>query len=298
MGRVIPQRKRKILVKVKDYEDKELILRQMSTHISNFESDVKYKIDKVHTDFCKRALNVTKFSSTTAVMGELGRYPIIYNAWGHSIKYWLRLNNGTRNTVLNEAYKVVLNEKHDWIQSIQYLLCKNGFRNVWLKPNEVNMDSFHKIFKRRLHDQYEQTFFSKLTSSDRLTVLSSMKTEFKRSGYIDKIKSPDIRKTFTRLRIDNNVLNECKFRFNQIISKSCYHCKNTTEGVSHFLLDCDLYKQKREAFYGIVSKTDRSFERLSSPKKLNFILNLDCPVELEGACCKFVQDVYAIRQDM
>lgn len=298
VGRVNPQRMRKILVKVKNYEDKELILRQRSPYISNFESEVKYKIDKVHTDFCKRSLNMTKYSSTTAVMGELGRYPIVYNAWSHSIKYWLRLNAGTKNTVLNEAYQVVLAEKHDWIQSIQYLLCKNGFRNVWLSPNEVNMEHFHKIFKRRLYDQYEQTFFSKLTNSDRLTVLSSMKTEFKRSGYIDKIRSPDIRKTFTRLRIDNNILNDCKFRFKQIISKSCYHCKNVTEGVNHFLLDCDLYKQKREAFYGIVSKIDSSFVQLSSRKKLNFILNLECPVDLQGACCKFVQDIYSIRQDM
>ena len=163
------------------------------------------------------SLNVTKFSSTTAVTGELGRYPIIHNAWGQSIKYWLRLNAGTKNYLLNEAYSLVLDEKHDWIQSIQYLLCKNGFRNVWLSPNEVDMDNFHKIFKRRLYDQHEQTYFSKLTESARYSVLSSLKTEYKRSGYIDKIKSPDIRKTFTRLRVDNNILNDCKFSFNKII---------------------------------------------------------------------------------
>ena len=37
---------------------------------------------------------------------ELGRYPIMHNKHVLAIKYWLRLKAGTKNQVLNEAYKV------------------------------------------------------------------------------------------------------------------------------------------------------------------------------------------------
>ena len=159
------------------------------------------------------------------------------------------------------------------------------------------MNNFHRIFKLRLYDQYRQSFFSKLKDSNRLNVLSSLKTDFTRSDYIDKIKSPDIRKTFTRLRIDNNVLNSCKFRFNQSISKLCKTCnRNVEEGVTHFLMECDYYKEKRDAFYTIVSKNYRNFTQLSDNHKLHFILNLECADDMQGVCCKFVHDIYSIRE--
>ena len=131
-----------------------------------------------------------------------------------------------------------------------------------------------------------------------MNVLASLKTDFKRSGYIEKIKSPDIRKVFTRLRVDINILNGCQFRFHPNVSKRCIHCRNVTEGVKHFLLDCDYFKRKRDTFYRIISNRYSNFVHLSADSKLKFILNLECPAELEGACCKFVYDMYTSRVNM
>ena len=296
VGRNTSQQPRKILVKVSNYEDKEHILRMNSPLFSNFDTDTKTPFEKVHSDFCKRTLNITKFASVTAVMGELGRFPLIYNAWGNCIKYWLRLNSGTKNTILNEAYNTVRSENHEWIQSIQYLLSSNGFRNVWLRPNEVDQKTFHEVFKLRLFDQHKQNYFSKINSSSRFELLSSLKCDFKRSNYIDKIKNPDIRKIFTRLRIDNNILNDCKMRLNQRSSDHCSSCTGQKEGVEHFLLDCSYFKQQRDNFINFVSNQYRNFSYLTSQDKLRFILNLDCPKHIEGACCKFVNEIYKKRE--
>ena len=154
------------------------------------------------------------------------------------------------------------------------------------------------MFKLRLYDQYRQDFFSKINNSNRFDILSSLKTDYKRSDYIDKIKSPDIRQIFTRLRIDNNILNTCKFRFNQSTSKLCKTCRNATEGVRHFLLDCDYYKEKRDMFFKVVSNSYYNFVQLSADQKLRFILNLDCPDNLQGPCCKFIHDIYSTRQNL
>ena len=86
------ERPRKILVKLKSYDDKLEILGLTNSHnyvISNFvEND--YSIEKVHNDFSKKALNVSKYASNSAIQSELGRYPITIAAKGFVIKYWLK----------------------------------------------------------------------------------------------------------------------------------------------------------------------------------------------------------------
>ena len=137
---------RRILVKLKSYSDKLELFRRAQNRsfvITNFlekESD----IEKLHHDFCKKALNVSKYASNAAVEGELGRFPVNNTAKGLAIKYWLRMNSGTNNVLLNEAYKVCIQDNHEWIQGIQYLLHENGFGHVWNNPDAMNKNTFHK----------------------------------------------------------------------------------------------------------------------------------------------------------
>ena len=101
---------RKILIKFKFYSDKLDLFRHSYGScytISNF-TDQENILEKVHHDYCKKALNITKFASNTAVRGELGRYPIVNTAYSFAIKYWLRMSLGTKNTLLNEAYTICL----------------------------------------------------------------------------------------------------------------------------------------------------------------------------------------------
>ena len=77
-------------------------------------------------------------SSNYACRAELGRYPLCNQMWNLSIPYWLRLENGTNNIILNNAYNCVKQEKHDSFQSIQCLLSLNGLDNIWLQPPSCN----------------------------------------------------------------------------------------------------------------------------------------------------------------
>ena len=298
MGKRNSQNPRKILVKLRNYDDKEFLLRLNSQNISNFESNIPDKPEKVHINYCKRSLNVNKFSSTTAVMSELARYPIIHNAYALSIKYWLRLESGTKNLILNEAYRIAVMEKHNWIQSIQYLLSRNGFKNVWNNSNSVCYENFHKVFRNRLNVQYEQNTLAKIRDSDRLTVLASLKSDFNFSTYINKIKSPDVRKIYTRLRIDLNKLNVCQFRYGKVPSAICTECNAQNETVIHLLFYCKRYQGLRNTFIETLSKENSNFTNLSDERKLKYVLNLDCPRSMEGLCCNYVKNVYNARDSI
>ena len=287
---------RKILVKLRNYDDKESFLRKNFDFVSNFDSKMPHKIELVHTNFCKRSLNINKYSSTTGVMMEMARYPIMHNAYSLAIKYWLRLKSGTKNQLLNEAFKLTVRENHDWNQSIQNILCKNGFRNVWLDPDQVNKNTFHRMFRSRLNNQYEQLLAAKIRESDRLVLLSSLKENFHRSHYLDKIKSPDIRAIFTRLRIDMNNLNSCRFRFRKVMSPDCPNCSQQVETVEHLLLQCKTFDNLRDTFIRKMVVKYPRFVQMSNDHKLKVILNLDCPQENINICCNYVKDIYKARE--
>ena len=210
-GKINNGQNRKILVKLKNYDDKEAILRSNSSSyiISNFQVNGHTDIHKMHMDFCKKALNVSKFCSISAVSTELGLFPLDNQAYSLTVKYWLRLVNSTDNELLNECYIDSVNGNFEWLDGIRAILKTNGFGYVWNNPLSVNKDTFHKIFRQRLHDQYIQDLNRKIESSNRFTLLHTLTGDisvFKTKSYIKLIKSPDIRNIYTRLRIDCHML--------------------------------------------------------------------------------------------
>ena len=65
VGRILPNQRRKILVKLQYLSDKEDLLRAdlALDKISNYEVKAYSDINKMHMNFCKRSLNMSKFSS-------------------------------------------------------------------------------------------------------------------------------------------------------------------------------------------------------------------------------------------
>ena len=54
---------------------------------------IKSDIEKLHIKFCKRILGVHSKSTNLAVYAELGRTPLIIQAYTMMSKFWLRINN-------------------------------------------------------------------------------------------------------------------------------------------------------------------------------------------------------------
>ena len=289
---------RKILIKFKYYSDKQELLNNLNScpfDISNF-VEAESPLEKVHHDFCKKSLNMSKFTSNTAVVAELGRYPVSNTAKASCIKYWLRINAGTKNRLLNEAYSVCVENRHDYFQGIQYLLQENGFGSVWCDPYTVHKDTFHKYFKQRLNDQHVQNWNSIITNSTRFKTLQAVHSEYKVENYIKVIRNPEIREIYTRLRIDMNILSTSKSQGNKQLEK-CPLCNVEPESVGHFIFKCKQYDHVRDDFINSIATHHPPlyFSNLGDNEKLNYILNVDCPKEVIGNCCKFIYKIYTAR---
>ena len=102
--------------------------------------------EKVHTDFCKYTLNMSKYASTDACLGELGRYPIINTISLYCMKYWLRLEQGTKNKPLNEAWQITKDKMLPWAENIRHLLYRNGYGMAWENPGCIEPRGFGRLF--------------------------------------------------------------------------------------------------------------------------------------------------------
>ena len=291
---------RKIIIRLHSFSDKNEILHccQNTTYVFvNFDTEPNYlmkdSIEKVHTAYMKKTLNVTKFASNMCMYSELRRFPILHNAWSLAIKYWLRLCTGTGNILLNNAYRLAMEENHMWVQSIQYLLSSNGLGDIWICPENANAQ-FHKLFRLRLNDQFIQRWYNFINTSSRFVTLRELSDDFKLPVYINVIKNPSIRLLFTRLRIDINVLSTS--RGSQKRKDLCPLCSVEAEDVSHFILRCPEFATERDRFLSNASVYMSNNELSTDASKLNVILNLRCPPECIPLCCEYVNTIYKKRE--
>jgi hypothetical protein len=63
------------------------------------------QVEQVHIMFLKGILGVNKTTSTFAVLGEFGRYPLEYFWWQQTLKYYDRLRESTPDRLLYCAYQ-------------------------------------------------------------------------------------------------------------------------------------------------------------------------------------------------
>ena len=71
---------------------------------------------------------------TTAVYGELGRYPLYISRYLGILKYWFRLIQ-TDNIIMQTVYKIsfedCLKGKKSWVSNVKMLLYDYGFNYVF-----------------------------------------------------------------------------------------------------------------------------------------------------------------------
>ena len=220
--------------------------------------------------------------------GVLSRFHILHNAWALAIKYWRRLCIVTKNVLLNECFEICTEENHNWLQSIKYILSVIGFRDDWVNPIHI-CDNFHKIFKQR-------SIYTRMKSnglSKRFTALSTLFNRYEMSAYLTAVKNPDIRNTYTRLRIHMNILSTSRNCKN---IKDMYPlCDTEPETVSHFILKCPQFSYWRGKFYDNVSSHSPDLKDKNEMTQLKYILDLQCPPDTVRYCCQYIRDIYCFR---
>ena len=245
VGKKCQGKPRTILCGLTNPEDKyDILFRQNIVDTGNTVTLPQNAIyENVHKSFCKNVLNVNKFSSNTACLGELGRFPLYIKAWTQVIKYWLRLMNGTKNHLLNEAFDQAKLDKHWWVQGVKDILLKFGCANLTTAAPQLSVHSKVALdFQQRLKHDYIQRWFTKINNSEHLKHLKICKADYGFSPYLANIQNIKIRNIVTKLRINNNNLGMSPKEKN----KKCKWCNNDIyEDLIHVLIKCPKYTECR-----------------------------------------------------
>ena len=125
-----------------------------------------------------------------------------------------------------------------------------------------------------MEDQFIQGWFEKATTSISLHTLNMLKADYSYSTYFSVIKSLNMRRFFSKLRLNFGILNASKKNENG--DMTCKLCDmGAKEDIIHFLFICPYLMHARNIFTSKMSSWINNFGNLSNTEKLHIILNFD-----------------------
>ena len=200
-------------------------------------------------------MKVRNSTSTAAVYGELGRYPLYISRFVRILKYWFKIRN-TDNIVLqtmsNVAYNDCNNGKKNWESNVKRMLNEYGFSHVWDFPSSVNFNVFIKIFKQRVIDCFLQSWCTSKENSSVLHLYNFIKESFGYEQYLD-ILPAYLYPSVCRLRLSAHslIIETGRYSCNRTVrnERLCELCDNKDiEDEYHFILICPRYLFLRKKY--------------------------------------------------
>ena len=101
-------------------------------------------------------------------------------SWHKVLATIIQWNN---NTLLNNYYRLNVEENHQRAHNIQYILTSNGFGDICSNP-QIVCGEFHKVLKMRLNDQFIQEWQGAISTSSRLVTRRALSIDYKLPVYI------------------------------------------------------------------------------------------------------------------
>jgi hypothetical protein len=284
------------IVNLKNCKEKEQVLFRNGNILSVKNYDIcldKSIYESVQSQFCKFVTNVSKYASNRAILGELGRTPLYIKILKYCVKYWCRLENGTKNRLLNETYQFAKLNETWWVQGIHNVLRYNGFGNVLTNNSTVTvLKTLPVLFENRLTDCYIQGWYEYVRESKTLCHLAVLKETYKMSNYLTTINNVSSRKIITKLRTGAH-----KLDFGTMTDKSATTCTVCNSGyfenVEHILLSCKYTNSSLTELHNKIEKLMPT--NCNNIIKLRFLLNFEVNNSFIGYIIKYITTISNAR---
>lgn len=212
-------------------------------------------IERVHTLYCKKLLNVKRCTQNDFVYGVLGRRQLIVYRYFRIVKYWLKILHCESHKYVKLVYDILMLDaelhpnKTSWVILIKRLLSGLGFYEVWIAQSVGNDNVFLNILRQRLNDNFVQNWHSRLVESRRSIFYREIVVNFAFQEYFESINICKYRNTMSRLILSSHNLAVESGRWHKPQSipfndRKCSVC-HILEDEYHLLLECSIYKDIR-----------------------------------------------------
>ncbi|ESO88701.1 hypothetical protein LOTGIDRAFT_165489 [Lottia gigantea] len=250
-------------------------------------------LENIQNDFVRYILRLGKGTPLAAALGEVGLFPLSILRKITSLKFWYKVVCSD-NPLIFGVYKILcqdeMNGKRNWVSGIKFLFNELGLTFVFENPQLFNPSEI----KRRIEDQYLQTWHSNLENSSKLRFYKNYKSSFEFESYLDANIGDKFKFLICKFRVGNLKLHIEIGRFNKTIREKryCLCCKSKyIEDEFHFLLCCPTYNIIRRQFF------HRQFWSFPSLYKMNRLMTPQTDRELLNLG-KFIFQANSMRNQL
>ena len=234
---------------------------------------------------CRMLLSVHKRASRLAVLGELGRYPLLIPAIKLCLKYECNLARSNDDSLINRTWLEMkqmphLDTYYSRVQNIKSLL------NIPALHGTMDTVSCH--LDKRIKGSFDMFYLDQINQlkigrdsldHNKLRFYKQLKGTFKVEPYIENICNRSQRAWLSRYRVSAHRLRIETGRYSSPVTpvsdRTCLFCdSNDLDDEQHFILHCHTFTLKRNCFFGRMSALVPNFMSMSDRDKL---LTCLCP---------------------
>ena len=247
------------------------------------------EIEHCHLKYCRSSLAVSRKAPNIGIYGETGRYPLAIEAVTNALKYWQRLQNIDKSSLIHHSFLESrnINQDNSWHKTLTCLLSANNI------VGNITQQSIRNI-KAHLISQFSEEWKGKLFDDknkihgNKLRNYRTYKTQFKKEEYLH-LKSKNLRGTFARLRLSAHNLHIETGRYltgkdrKDPKDRICVYCDlNECEDEYHFVMRCPLYSEYRFNFMDKISREYCIFDHYCDEDKFIWLMaNVDLKIIYE-----------------
>ena len=257
---------------------------------------------------CRLLLSVHKRCSRLAVLGELGRYPVLLPAIKHCLKYQYQLERIDKSSLIYKALSDMQNNQQidSWYSRVEKIKSLLSIKRLYCKPEKAG-----NIIDKNIKSKFDRFFLNEINQTklgpdgcdhNKLRLYKTLKGSFSQEPYITNIKNRNQRAWLSRYRTSAHNLRIELGRYTRPVTplsdRKCLYClSGNCDTEQHFILFCETFKLKRQCFFGRMSVLYPEFMTLSDEQKLCVIL---CPSTTEIAKCvsKYLGIMTTIRKEI
>ena len=286
-----------------------------------------FSCEKNNQKCARITLSVNRKTSRLAVLGELGRYPLLIKALSHCLNYKMSLlrPNSQQSSLLRDVIhemKTMTSRSSDcWlsrVDKIQKLL------NIPDRPNFVRVQGQNS--KKYVQSKFDKFWSDNLnswgynrgnpdqTDHNKLRTYRLFKSSFTKEPYIDLVRNRNQRAFLTRLRVGSHLLNIERGRWTRPVTpvehRICSYCapsssastsprsRPTTSSIDdeyHFLMNCSRFKDVRDSGFQDISLILPNFANLSTMNQFRTLL---CPTKAKAVKIvnNLIKEMFKLRE--
>ena len=110
--------------------------------------------EKLHVKYLKNMLELNRGAVNSAVLSELGRYPLYISSLKLMIGFWIHMINSNVNSLVNIAYHSNMLIRNGFCQQLEAFLKDIGFHHVWDNQNTFSKRQLIKSIGNKLQERY------------------------------------------------------------------------------------------------------------------------------------------------